>query len=274
MKKLAQLLVQEHRNFKVSLNKKQAEDFADKLFRLLFRLDVNKCECAFETEHQLEIMRLELSEIIYTTLGNIEISREKASIFFAKLPEIYELLLADAEAIYQNDPASQQLEEVFVAYPGFYAIVIHRLAHLLWNNEVKLLARVWSEYAHSRTGIDIHPAAVIGKRFCIDHGTGIVIGETCIIGDDVKIFQGVTLGALSVSKEKANTDRHPKIGNNVVIYSGATILGGNTFIGDHSIIGGNVWITESIEPQTLVFYKNETIIKKKDFQNEPIFFHI
>ena len=135
------------------------------------------------------------------------------------------------------------------------------------------MARVWSEYAHSRTGIAIHPAAQIGKNFCIDHGTGIVIGETCVIGDNVKIYQGVTLGALSVTKDKMNTDRHPKIGDNVVIYSGATILG-NSQIGHDSTIGGNVWLTESIEPYTVIYYKSEMITKQKNLSPEPIFFHI
>ena len=144
----------------------------------------------------------------------------------------------------------------------------------MWKQDLKLLARVWSEYAHSKTGIDIHPAAQIGDNFCIDHGTGIVIGETCIIGKNVKIYQGVTLGALSVSKDKANHNRHPKIEDNVVIYSGATILGGDTIIGHDSIIGGNVWLTESIEPYTRIYYKSEMIVKQKKLENNPIFFDI
>ena len=189
------------------------------------------------------------------------------------MEEIYLTLLSDAQTILENDPAAQNLEEVYIAYPGFYAIVIHRFAHELWLRDLKLLARIWSEFAHSRTGIDIHPAAQIGKNFCIDHGTGIVIGETCVIGDNVKIYQGVTLGALSVTKDKMNTDRHPKIGDNVVIYSGATILG-NSQIGHDSTIGGNVWLTESIEPYTVIYYKSEMITKQKNLSPEPIFFHI
>ena len=151
--------------------------------------------------------------------------------------------------------------------------MIHRFAHQLWLQDLKLLARVWSEFAHSKTGIDIHPGAQIGDYFCIDHGTGIVIGETCVIGNNVKIYQGVTLGALSVTKDKKDTVRHPNIGDNVVIYSGATILGSG-HIGHDSTIGGNVWLTEGIDPYTVIYYKSEMITKGKNLSPEPIFFHI
>lgn len=165
-----------------------------------------------------------------------------------------------------NDPASKSEIEIILAYPGFFAIAIHRLANILFKLNTPILPRFFSEYAHSKTGIDIHPGATIGKNFYIDHGTGIVIGETTIIGDDVKIYQGVTLGAFYVSKNLADKKRHPTIENNVTIYAGATILGGTTVIGENSIIGGNVWITESIEDNSIVYQENKPQIKKQKIE--------
>jgi serine O-acetyltransferase len=162
----------------------------------------------------------------------------------------------------QLDPAARGVEEVMRSYPGFYAISIFRIAHQLYKQHVPYIPRILTELAHGKTGIDIHPGATIGDYFFIDHGTGIVIGETTLIGDYVKVYQGVTLGALSVKKEMAETKRHPTIEDGVVIYAGATILGGRTVIGKDSVIGGNTWITESIEPNTLVYHQPE-IIKKK-----------
>ena len=176
--------------------------------------------------------------------------------FFRELEKIYDLCIEDAEAILQGDPAAQDLAEVIRTYPGFFAISIYRIAHVLYKLEVPHLPRIFTEYAHGKTGIDIHPGAKIGRRFCIDHGTGIVIGETTTIGNNVKLYQGVTLGALSVSKEMAKTKRHPTIEENVVIYAGTTILGGKTVIGSDSIIGGNVWLTESVLPHSRVYYRS------------------
>ena len=161
-----------------------------------------------------------------------------------------------------------------VSYPGFYAISFYRFAHILYEENIPLIPRIWTELAHSKTGIDIHPGANIGESFFIDHGTGIVIGETSQIGNFVKIYQNVTLGALAVSKGIANTKRHPTIEDNVTIYAGATILGGKTTIGKGSTIGGNVWITESIAPFSLVYYKDKTIIRSKEKYPEPINFSI
>lgn len=166
--------------------------------------------------------------------------------FEAALPEIHATLAEDARAILDGDPAARSLTEVISTYPGFYALAIHRIAHRLCCLGVPLMPRMLSEIAHRKTGIEIHPGATVGRRFCIDHGTGIVIGETVEIGDDVKIYQGVTLGALSVTKDLARTKRHPTIGDRVVIYAGATILGGDTLIGADSIIGGNTWIVKSV----------------------------
>ncbi|MFY0598529.1 MAG: serine acetyltransferase [Cyclobacteriaceae bacterium] len=184
-------------------------------------------------------------------------SAEMVESFFDRIPEIYDSLQKDIDATFRGDPAAQNREEVIRSYPGFYAIAAHRLAHLMQEIGIGNLPRVITENAHSKTGIDIHPGATIGEYFCIDHGTGIVIGETTIIGDWVKIYQGVTLGALSVNKEDAKVKRHPSIEDHVVIYAGATILGGETVVGHHSVIGGNVWLTKSIPAESKVYYKAE-----------------
>lgn len=180
-----------------------------------------------------------------------------------QIPLLYNQLLEDAEAIEQGDPAAVSREEVVHLYPGFLAIAHYRLAHILAQQGVRIIPRMITEIAHSKTGIDIHPNARIGKAFFIDHGTGVVIGETTEIGDNVKIYQGVTLGALSVQKELAATKRHPTIGDGVVIYAGATILGGATVIGEGAVIGGNAWITQSIPAQSLVLNTAEVVIKNR-----------
>jgi serine O-acetyltransferase len=186
--------------------------------------------------------------------------------FLADLPEIADLALRDAQAMLEGDPAAHSLEEVILAYPGFFAVVAYRIAHRLEKRSVPLLPRLFTEYAHQRTGIDIHPGAQIGHSFYIDHGTGIVIGETTIIGNYVKIYQGVTLGGLRVDRDLRQTKRHPTIEDNVVIYAGATILGGETVIGKNSVIGGNVWITRSVPAWSRVMFKpadNDEIISMR-----------
>ena len=175
--------------------------------------------------------------------------------FTAQLPALRAALLRDASAILASDPAAQGLAEIISSYPGFYATALYRLAHALHQRGLPRLPRLLSEYAHQRTGIDIHPGASIGAAFCIDHGTGLVIGETAIIGANVQVYQGVTLGALSVTKGLQGTKRHPTIEDHVVIYAGATILGGSTVIGAHSIIGGNVWLTESVPSHSRVYHR-------------------
>ncbi|MCY7353361.1 MAG: serine acetyltransferase [Cytophagaceae bacterium] len=177
--------------------------------------------------------------------------------FMDGLPEIYRVLNTDVQAILAGDPAAHTEYEVVRAYPGFYAITFYRLAHALHELEVPLLPRVLTEYAHSKTGIDIHPEAQIGENFYIDHGTGIVIGATSVIGNRVKFYQGVTLGALSVSKEMASLKRHPTVEDDVIIYANATILGGETIIGHGSVVGGNVWLTKSIPPYTKIYHHGE-----------------
>ncbi|MGV3530017.1 MAG: serine O-acetyltransferase EpsC [Flavisolibacter sp.] len=190
--------------------------------------------------------------------------------FFKRLPRIFHLLNTDIQAILAGDPAAHTSFEVIRAYPGFFALCFYRIAHELLQLEVPLIPRILTEYAHSKTGIDIHPGATIGEHFCIDHGTGVVIGETTVIGNYVKLYQGVTLGALSVKKEMAFTKRHPTVQDNVVIYSGATILGGDTVIGHHCVIGGNVWVTESVPPGSLVHHNAEiTIVQGKYLSATP-----
>lgn len=199
-------------------------------------------DCASDTEAQLH--------------GKAE---QIAVSFFKSLPKVREYIETDAQASFDGDPAAYNKEEVVVTYPGFYAIVVNRIAHELFKLGVPLIPRIMTEYAHSLTGIDIHPGATIGKYFCIDHGTGIVIGETTEIGDYVKIYQGVTLGALSTrgGQSLRNKKRHPTIEDNVTIYSGASILGGETVIGKNAVIGGNSFITKSVLEGTKVSVKNQ-----------------
>ena len=173
--------------------------------------------------------------------------------FFEELPGLRALLSLDLEAAFLGDPAARSRDEVILSYPGFQAIVVHRLAHFFWTHEVPLIPRMMSEIVHGRTGIDIHPGASIGESFFLDHGTGVVVGETAAIGKNVKIYQGVTLGALSVKKENGGCKRHPTIEDDVTIYANAVILGGGTVIGRGSVIGGGVWITESVAPGSKVY---------------------
>ena len=183
----------------------------------------------------------------------------KAEAFLENLPGIGSLLREDLRAALEGDPAAQSEEEVILAYPGVRAVAIQRLAHELWGMEVPLLPRLMTEFAHSVTGIDIHPGAVIGKRFFIDHGTGVVIGETAVIGDDVKLYQGVTLGGLSTRDAAGlrGKKRHPTIGDRVTVYANATVLGGETVIGDGCVIGANVFLTGSVPPNTTVRMKQQ-----------------
>ncbi len=214
----------------------------------------------FSSERELEIhlrkLQIELDEMLTVNpiKGVVDLENVAAS-FFEKLPAIHALIVDDIAALYEGDPAAKSKSEVIRTYPGFYAISAYRVAHELHKLGVKVIPRIITEHAHGKTGIDIHPAATIGTRFCIDHGTGVVIGETTVIGNNVKLYQGVTLGALSVDKKDAEKKRHPTIEDNVVIYAGATILGGETVIGHDSVIGGNVWITRSIPPHSKIYYQ-------------------
>lgn len=204
----------------------------------------------------------------------IQTSEQIIEKFRLKLPQIYDSIWLDAKAAFKWDPAAESLREVILAYPGVFAISVYRVAHVLYGLGVPVFPRILTEYAHEKTGIDIHPGAKIGKSFFMDHGTGIVIGGTTEIHDNVRIFQGVTLGALSVSKELAHIKRHPTIQENVIIYSGATILGGNTIIGRNSVIGGNAWVTSSVPSFSMVFQKNEIKVRNAPELDDVIDFSI
>lgn len=194
--------------------------------------------------------------------GSPEDASETALSLIALLPEIFEELNTDLIAAYQGDPAAVSIDEVVLTYPAFKAIGIYRIAHRLYQMRIPLLPRMLTEYAHGLTGIDIHPGASIGRYFFIDHGTGVVIGETTTIGEHVKLYQNVTLGAKSFAVGEDGTlvkgvKRHPDIGNHVVVYAGATILGGKTVVGDRCVIGGNVWLDHSLEPDTTITIRTE-----------------
>lgn len=231
---------------------------------------------------RLEFIQYNLKKQIAKAFGNQELCRdcrrsiinEKAEKiadeFIAQIPKLREYLYTDVIAAYDGDPAAYSTEEIIFSYPGVFAITVYRIAHELWSLGVPMIPRIMTEYAHSETGIDINPGAKIGKYFFIDHGTGIVIGETTEIGDNVKIYQGVTLGALSTRKgqELKGVKRHPTIGDNVTIYSGTSILGGDTVIGDGATIGGNAFITSSVAAGTTVSVKNPELQFSHDRKSE------
>jgi len=216
-------------------------------------------------QHDLETF---LESILYKLKFNLLTTLEKfnqknatnhAQKIIETLPNLKRELKKDITAIFNGDPAAQTHEEVILAYPSFEAIMIYRIAHELTQLDLDLFARMCASIAHRKTGIDIHPKACIGHSFCIDHGTAIVIGETSIIGNNVKLYQGVTIGALSVSKKQKDKKRHPTIEDNVTIYARTTILGGNTTIGENSIIGGNVWLTSSVPKNSKIYNKEFNI---------------
>lgn len=232
-------------------------NWVNDLICLLFpeKSDINHSSIK-EVELKFEDLSSELIDMLDATSGcSRNTNKEKANTFFKNLPELYRILNTDIDALLDGDPAARTRFEIIRAYPGFYAISFYRIAHALYDLNIPLLPRIITEYAHSKTGIDIHPAAEIGEYFFIDHGTGIVIGETTVIGDHVKLYQGVTLGALSVDKSMASVKRHPTVEDHVIIYSGATILGGETIIGHNSIIGGNVWLTKSVPSCSTVYHR-------------------
>ena len=255
------------------VNKKKAKYWINELFNWLFCNQEEYLDYAYFEIKEVELQLL-LGELLQQEHGNLPNSMLQSAHFFNHIAAIHRMLLHDLDAVIEFDPAAQSKNEVILAYPGFFAITVHRVAHYLWVNKNFILSRIIAEYAHSKTGIDIHPGASIGEYFFIDHGTGVVIGETAIIGKNVKIYQGVTLGALSVSRDKKQKKRHPTIENGVVIYANATLLGGSTIIGKDAIIGGNVWITSSIAEQSMVFHKNEINIKDKPIFLEEINFSI
>lgn len=244
--------------------------WAQRLLNLLYperspswKPDINAIESLF-TDLERDLIDLIRSTQICRSCDAVHI----ANVFFHDIPELYRKLNTDVEAIMQGDPAASSKFEIVRTYPGFFAISIYRIAHSLTVLGVPLIPRILTEFAHSKTGIDIHPNAQIGEYLYIDHGTGLVIGETCIIGHHVKLYQGVTLGALSVGKHLANVKRHPTIGNYVIIYSGATILGGETVIANQCIIGGNVWLTQSVPPNSTVYHQSVVKVIETKLESE------
>jgi serine O-acetyltransferase len=228
----------------------------------------------FKTEDELESFQKDNIRLLENILGNLGISKERVhsiiKSFDESLCSISKLICTDATTLVDGDPSATSLTEVLLTFPGLEAIATHRVAHFFYQNQINILPRALSEIAHSKTGIDIHPGAVIGERFFIDHGTGLVIGETAIIGKNVKLYQGVTLGALSVDKSLAQKKRHPTIEDDCVIYSHATILGGDTVIGKKSVIGGNVWVTKSIPADSVVYHKSEVRLNIAGKPNQSI----
>jgi serine O-acetyltransferase len=253
------IIFDKHQNTEAVPPTKEIAAWATKLIRLLFP---EQAKDFFRSTDEIEGEFWNSGNELKFILNATDICKDcdidqKVEKFLNVIPEIFRVLNTDVEAIFRGDPSAKSEFEIIRAYPGFYAISFYRIAHILHNLDIKLIPRILTEYAHSKTGIDIHPGALIGDYFFIDHGTGVVIGETTIIGKNVKIYQGVTLGALSVDKKLANTKRHPTVEDNVVIYSGATILGGQTVIGANSIIGGNVWLTKSVPKNSTVYHKPE-----------------
>ncbi len=258
-------LFDKHQHVEAVPSNKEITAWALHVIRLLFP---EQSKQVFMSVHQLKAeftkLQNELVLIMDATKACQDCDNEElAAAFFNQLPELYQVLNTDIQAIFSGDPAARSEFEVIRTYPGFFAISFYRVANSLFKHRIPLLPRILTEYAHSKTGIDIHPAAEIDEYFYIDHGTGIVIGESCIIGKHVKLYQGVTLGALSVAKSMAFTKRHPTVEDHVVIYSGATILGGETVIGHDSVIGGNVWLTKSVPPHSTVFHKPEITVLNK-----------
>lgn len=239
-------------------NKKSVEIAVKKIFRILFPYSEKLTSPDIDFPGNVISDQMEL-----IIKGLIPDPQTATKLFVRGLSSIKNTLIKDAGFILDSDPAAKELIEVIAVYPGFFAIYCYRIAHSIDELSVPLLPRMITEYAHKITGIDIHPGAVIGNPFSIDHGTGIVIGETTHIGNFVKLYQGVTLGALSVDKSKASKKRHPTIEDNVILYSGCTILGGETVVGRNSIIGGNVWLTESVAPFSVVFNKSEIVVRDR-----------
>lgn len=244
----------------INLNRREVKNFLNATLDIVFpgmtrknfvdQIDLNSSIQDLKIQLVQLLLQVNMDKIKAENIGE-QFSRE--------LWPISEQILKDAQATLDGDPAAADLSEVLLCYPGIFAIATYRVAHFLHTQGTPILPRMLSEKAHGKTGIDIHPGAKIGESFCIDHGTGVVIGETAVIGKQVKIYQGVTLGALSVDKSLTNKKRHPTLEDHTVIYANATILGGDTVIGHHSIVGGNVWTTKSIPPHSMAYHKNEVI---------------
>lgn len=249
--------------------------FVNDIINLLFPIRTDKEASLLQVEAKWEDLQIQFRDLLTPLQSDLGKSvDELTSELFGLIPALHDKLLKDAQAFLNFDPAAKCCEEVILCYPGYFAIAIYRLSHELYKMKIPMVPRIISEYAHTKTGIDIHPGATIGNQFFIDHGTGIVIGETTIIGNSVKIYQGVTLGALYVGKELSDKKRHPTIEDNVIIYAGSTILGGQTIVGHDTVIGGNTWLTESVLPFSVVYHKPSIVIRDSNKFIEPINFII
>jgi serine O-acetyltransferase len=256
--------------------KQEVQEYVDNLLAVLFP---HFCKEGFFTEGEIEsrlvLLERDLKRLLLPILKDTSLNVDEIAVrFMHALPSIHDKLWLDAEAITSGDPAAESIDEVILAYPGFTAIALYRLAHEFYLMRVPIFPRLITEYAHQMTGIDVHPGAQIGSSFAIDHGTGIVIGESSIIGNNVKMYQGVTLGALSVDKKFAKSKRHPTVEDDVVIYAQAIILGGETIVGRQSVIGGNVWLTSSVPPFSSVYQESKVTVRPKETTGTQIDFSI
>lgn len=253
----------------------RTHEFVDHLVHILFPI---KLDCVQEEDKiatDLEDSAACLQELLTSIKKSLPAAPQKISDeFYSQLPGAFDDMINDAKAMSKFDPASRCIEEIILCYPGFYCMSVYRMANILFRQGIPLIPRVMMEYVHGKTGIDIHPGATIDTPFFIDHGTGVVIGETAVIGKNVKIYQGVTLGALTVEKDMAKTKRHPSIEDNVTIYAGSTILGGATVIGHNTVVGGNTWITESVLPYSLVYRQHRVVVRDSKDYDKPIDFTI
>ncbi|MEE9438333.1 MAG: serine acetyltransferase [Saprospiraceae bacterium] len=233
----------------------QVRKFINDILGLMYPIRTNyKVKNEEDIKVYFDNTKLTLRDLVRNSCSDDKLS-SIVDDFYKSLPVIYTIINTDIDAMFEGDPAASCKEEVIRSYPGFFAIACYRIAHKMYQLKIEILPRTITEIAHQITGIDIHPGATIDSHFCIDHGTGVVIGETAKIGKYVKLYQGVTLGALSVRKEDASSKRHPTLEDNVVVYAGATILGGKTIIGKNSIVGGNVWLPKSIPANSKIYYK-------------------
>ena len=276
IKNFPQYLYDQYNSFRKEVpSMTKSHRFIDSLIYFLFPFKIDK-KCTLPLiDLNLAQLQLDFKDLLDPLEPILE---EPISIlndkFFSAVPDIYESLIEDAQLFVDFDPAARSRESVILYYPGFYAIAVYRLSHELYNLKIPYLPRMISEFAHSKTGIDIHPGAIIGSHFFIDHGTGIVVGETTIIGNNVKIYQGVTLGAASVDKSMKGKKRHPTLEDNVIVYSGSSILGGDTVVGHDTVIGGNVWLTKSVPPYSVVYHESKVIIRDSKEFNNPVNFVI
>lgn len=264
-KEFYKYIYEKHLNKEAIPSNADIAKWALNLIRLIFpEQAVNPLKSYEEVEAAFEKVKQELLYLLDNTHACKDCNHSLiVNEFMEYIPELHRKLSTDISSILLGDPAANSEFEIIRSYPGFYAISFYRIANKLLLLKTPVIPRILTEYAHSKTGIDIHPGATIGEYLYIDHGTGLVIGETAVIGNNVKLYQGITLGALSVDKEMAGTKRHPTVEDNVVIYSGATILGGDTVIGHDSIIGGNVWLTKSVPANSIVYHLSSVQVAEK-----------